>query len=109
MDHKADDFTRVFTLLEEAHLALAEAASVLKNANHDEELTYTAIRLEAETCILQVQLRKAFNAFRTRSKPRCKVALEQPSAASALEAMTPCQRLGNLGERACDERLSLML
>ena len=57
--------THAFALIEQAHTALAEAASVIRQTNDYDKLAYAAMRLEAEIGILLVQIRRAQDGART--------------------------------------------
>ena len=50
--------THALAFIEQAHTMLAEAASVIRRTNDHDELAYAAMRLEAETGVLLVQIRR---------------------------------------------------
>jgi hypothetical protein len=51
--------THALNLLEQAHAALAEAASAIRQTNDHDELAYAVMRLEADGGMLALQIRRA--------------------------------------------------
>jgi hypothetical protein len=68
-DRRAEGFQRALSLVQQAELALANAVSALREVR-DDDLTYQAIRLEAEACILEVQIGHAHRRNIRLSGPR---------------------------------------
>jgi hypothetical protein len=64
MHDKVDRMHRAAFLVQQAQAMLSEAASLLRDANHNEDLTYRANHLEAESCMLEVHVRQALATLR---------------------------------------------
>ena len=54
-----DPLSQAVTLVEQATVALARAASILQDCPEHDEVAFHAIRLEAEASLLNAQIRRA--------------------------------------------------
>jgi hypothetical protein len=91
MNGQAERLQRALSLVQQAELALANAVSALREAS-DDDLTNHAIRLEAEACILEVHIGRAYRRtirLSAHETHRCFEQLAQPSSHWASIGMPP--------------------